>query len=86
MINVVMENFSSDYDDDRDDNANDDDGDNAHLKCNVILCTQFSFRTSKVHSPLFGFPPLLVSKYSHPTLLLNLARFATYQLFDCCLD
>ena len=39
MINVVMENFSSDYDDDCYDNANDDDGDNAHLKCNVILCT-----------------------------------------------
>ena len=37
MINEVMENFSSDYDDDRDDNANYDDGD-AHLKCHV-LCT-----------------------------------------------
>ena len=46
MINEVMENFSSDYDDDRDDNANDDEGDTFKVSCVVYLVCFSYFKSS----------------------------------------
>ena len=46
MINVVMENFSSDYDDDCDDNANDDEGDTFKVSCVVYLVCFSYFKSS----------------------------------------
>ena len=46
MINVVMENFSSDYDDDCDDDANDDEDDTFKVSCVVYLVCLSYFKSS----------------------------------------
>ena len=48
MINVAMENFSSNYDDDRDDNANDDDGDDGDKVSCVVYLVCFSYIKSSL--------------------------------------